>query len=86
MEIDITVFEYNSKDERVGSNSLNDIQYGESKVFKASSNAEKVKVYIKMSVGTVERYLWVQQVYYLKNNSNLDIKVTGTTMTGTKEP
>lgn len=84
--MDFTIFEYNAKDERVGFNSMDDVRYGFKKTFEANEQTEKVKVYLTMSVGTVEQKRWVQQVFYLKNESNIDITIKDDTMIGATEP
>ena len=82
VEINVTLFEYNEKDEVVGQNTVSDITKGYTEQFKASSNAQKVKVYVRMS--SLRR--WVQQVYYLESGSNIGIYITNETMLGTSEP
>lgn len=87
--VDVTLFEYNDAGEKVATNSIPDIKKGASRKFTASARAAKVKVYLKMysNISTVTpKYLWVQQVYYLEKGRNVNIDITGSTMTGNYEP
>lgn len=87
--VDLTLFEYNDAGEIVATNSISEIKNGTSRKFTANSRATKVKVYIKLysSVSTVTpSYNWVQQVFYLENGRNVNIDITGSTMTGKYEP
>lgn len=85
---DLTIFEYNEEGEKVANNSMEKI-VTETKKFTANAQAVKVKVYIKMygdisTIGT--KYYWVQQVFYLEEGKNNDIKVDGHSIVGSKEP
>ena len=85
-EIDITLFEYNADDERIGQKNVNDVRVGYSEQFVASPNAQKVKVYIETSYGNQSNYDWVQQVYYLTPGSDTEINITGDIRVGKVEP
>lgn len=84
--IDAVIFEYSAEGERVGSNSINNCKKGTSKSFVANSMAEKVKVYFTFEYGSVKRYKWVQNVYYLKSKGKTEIKITDDTLIGNIEP
>ena len=85
-EIDVTLFEYNDKEERIAQNSIEDIEDGFSKQFVANKNAQKVKVYLTTRYNSSSVYNWVQQVYYLEPGKDTKIEVTGTSIVGTSEP
>lgn len=85
IETTVTLFEYTSSSEKVGTNSVT-AKNGLTKAFTANEKTEKVKVYVKMDNGIKPSYNWVQQVFYLEKGKNTDIEVTGKTMLGTKEP
>ena len=89
VHFDLTAFEYNAENERLASNDLPKAVTGSSKTFTANSRAVKVKVYFKMysdnsSVSPV--YRWVQQVYYLEEGLNIEIKLEDHTKVGASEP
>lgn len=83
---DITLFEYNDKDERVAQKHVKDCRKGHVETFTASSNSQKVKIYMTNTKGSQSIYRWVQQVYYLEKGKNVSIVVTGETRVGTTEP
>lgn len=72
-DLDITLFEYNEKDEIIDQKNINNVYTGYSTIFKANKNAEKVKVYITASNGDISIYNWVQQIFYLEKENNIDI-------------
>ncbi len=84
--VDAILWEYNSSGERIGSNTVNNCQDGASKSFIANPMAEKIKVYFTIKYGSVKQYKWVQNVYYLKDKGNTEIKITGETLIGNTEP
>lgn len=84
--LDITLFEYNDKNEIVGQKTVNDVYQGYFKTFTANKNAKKVKVYMVTSRGDASVYTWVQQVFYLESGSNVTIDVTGDIRVGSHEP
>lgn len=86
---DLTAYEYNEVGEIVANNSINKAANGSSQTFTANSRAVKVKLYMKMysDVSTVPaQYYWVQQVFYLEPESNIDIRVEDHTKVGKSEP
>ena len=86
---DLTAYEYNDAGEKVANNSLSMAVNGSSKTFTANSRAVKVKLYIKMysdNSSVAAQYLWVQQVFYLEEGKNIEIKVEDHTMAGKTEP
>lgn len=83
---DITLFEYNDKDERVAQNHVKNCRTGYKGSFKANNLSQKVKVYLTISNGKQTVYNWVQQVYYLEKGKNVQVAVTGETRIGKTEP
>lgn len=84
--VDALIFEYNSKDERVGNHSIDDCEKGIRKTFIANPVTEKVKVQLNLTSGYVTKGVWVQQVYYLNGGQDNIIELSGNTVTGSKEP
>ncbi len=86
---DLTAYEYNDAGEKVANNAINMAVNGSTKTFSANSRAVKVKLYIKMysDNSTVSaQYFWVQQVFYLEEGKNIEIKVEDHTKVGKTEP
>ena len=86
---DLTAYEYNEAGEKVANNALNMAINGSTKTFTANSRAVKVKLYIKMysdNSAITAQYLWVQQVFYLEEGKNVEIKVEDHTKVGKTEP
>ena len=86
---DLTAYEYNEAGEKVANNALNMAVNGSTKTFKANSRAVKVKLYIKMysdNSAVTPQYLWVQQVFYLEEGKNIELKVEDHTKVGKTEP
>lgn len=86
---DLTAYEYNEAGEKVANNALNMAVNGSTKTFTANSRAVKVKLYIKMysdNSSVTPQYLWVQQVFYLEQEGNIDIRVEDHTKVGKTEP
>ena len=86
---DLTAYEYNEAGEKVANNALNMAVNGSSKTFTANSRAVKVKLYIKMysdDSAVTSQYLWVQQVFYLEEGKNIELKVEDHTKVGKTEP
>lgn len=86
---DLTAYEYNDAGEKVANNALNMAVNGSAKTFTANSRAVKVKLYIKMysdNSAAPAQYYWVQQVFYLEEGKNIDIKVEDHTKVGKTEP
>ena len=82
---DLTAYEYNEAGEKVANNALNMAVNGSTKTFTANSRAVKVKLYIKM-YSISAQYLWVQQVFYLEEGKNIELKVEDHTKVGKTEP
>ena len=82
----ITLFEYNEKGEQIVQNHVNNCKKGRSEKFTANTDSRKIKVYLVVTNGTQSVYNWVQQVYYLEKEKNIDVSVTGESRVGTKEP
>ena len=86
---DLTAFEYNEAGEKVANNTLTMAVNGSTRTFTANQNAVKVKLYIKMyadNTAITPQYLWVQQVFYLEEGSNIDITIEDHTKVGRAEP
>ena len=86
---DLTAYEYNDAGEKVANNALNMAVNGSTKTFSANSRAVKVKLYIKMysdNSAVSAQYFWVQQVFYLEEGKNIEIKVEDHTKVGKTEP
>ncbi len=86
---DLTAFEYNEAGEKVANNTLTMAVNGSTGTFNANQNAVKVKLYIKMyadNTAITPQYLWVQQVFYLEEGSNIDITIEDHTKVGRAEP
>ena len=86
---DLTAFEYNEAGEKVANNTLTMAVNGSTRTFTANQNAVKVKLYIKMysdNSAAPAQYYWVQQVFYLEEGKNIEIKVEDHTKVGKTEP
>ncbi len=89
VKLNLTFFEYNDIEEKVGNNSMNDVATGSSMTFTANGRATKVKVYVKYyldSDPSKTSYRWVQQVFYLNQGSNINIDINDSTIIGNNEP
>jgi hypothetical protein len=89
VQYDLTAYEYNDAGEKVANNALNKAVKGSTKTFTANSRAVKVKLYIKMysdNSAAPAQYYWVQQVFYLEEGKNIEIKVEDHTKVGKTEP
>jgi hypothetical protein len=89
VHFDLTAFEYNEENERVASNDLPKAVSGSSKTFIANARAVKVKIYLKMysdNTAVSPEYRWVQQVFYLEQGRNIEIKLEDHTKVGRSEP
>ena len=82
----IPLFEYNEKGEQIVQNHVNNCKKGRSEKFTANTDSRKIKVYLVVTNGTQSVYNWVQHVYYLEKEKNIDVSVTGESRVGTKEP
>lgn len=84
--VDAVIFEYNSKDERIGNHSFKDCKKGTTEIFVANPATEKAKVLLNFNSGSLTKGMWVQQIYYLNAGQNNLIELSGSTITGSKEP
>ena len=82
----VTIFEYNEQNEKINSNTIPNFAKGTKKTFIANSLTKKVKIYMSATNQTTELRKWVQQVYYLIPNDNLNIIIRDDTMVGSSEP
>ena len=83
--IDVMIFEYNDKNERVGQQSFR-VYNGYEQVFTANKNSTKTKVRMIIRGDIVDVQRWVQQVFYLDIGGNINIEVHGKTVVGQSEP
>ncbi len=86
VEIDITVFEYNDKDETIHQSHMNNVRLGSTRKFTAKGNSQKLKVYIETSSESQSTFFWVQQIYYLEPGGNINIDITDDIRVGKVEP
>lgn len=84
-KIDYTLYEYNSKGEKIANHKIPNMKEGASSTFTANPQAEKVKVFFSYW-GHLNYDHWVQQVFYLKKGKNISITITNDTATGDNEP
>ena len=82
----IMLFEYNSSNETIKSSTVENCTEGLKKVFTADDNAVKVKVYVKLETSSATKNRWIDQVYYLKKNSNTRITIDDNTIVCIQEP
>ena len=87
-KVDITVFEYNEAGEKIASNSMNEVTVGDSRTFTANSRSVKVKLHVRMysTATSYSKSYWVQQVYYLEPEGNIDVIFKDDTKLGSNEP
>lgn len=87
-KIDLTAFEYNEAGEKIANNSMDEVVTGDTKTFTANSRSVKVKLYVKMysNSSSTTKSRWVQQVFYLEPESNIDVVLKDDTMIGPDEP
>ena len=79
--------EYDSNGSLVGDNTLESPVEGKTYVFIPNDRAEMVKVNLNVQYQNGEiRNGWVQQVYSLEKEGNVDIVLDGNTMMGSSEP
>lgn len=86
VKVDFTIYECNSKGEKIANHKITDMGYGTSSTFTASAQAEKLKIYFKAYGNTVNYYYWVQQIFYLSKGKNTSITITNSTVTAETEP
>lgn len=88
VKVDLTAFEYNEAGEKIATNSMDEVTVGYSKTFTANSRSVKIKLYVKMysNLSTSTRTRWVQQVFYLEPEKNIDVILKDDTMLGSDEP
>ena len=79
------IYEYDKSGEIVGQQSLK-CANGLTRVFTADSMAKKVKVKVTLKAGTKSGSYWLEEVFYLKNGKNIDIKILDSTTLVEEEP
>lgn len=84
-KIDYTLYEYNSKGEKIANHKIPNMKEGASSTFTANAQAEKVKVFYSYW-GHLNYDHWVQQVFYLKKGKNITITVSDSSAVGDNEP
>lgn len=89
VKLDLIAFEYNEENEKIANNDYDQAVTGGSRTFTANPRSMKVKVHVRMyapdnSITPVNK--WVQQVYYLEPEGNIDIVFGDTTKLGSQEP
>lgn len=85
VQSNLTFYEYNAKGKRIASHQMVNAR-NQTETYTADENAEKVKVFIDMSLLGKSGTGWIQQVYYLKPNANIVIAFNGYTIIGPHEP
>ncbi len=86
IDLDVTLFEYNSINEIVSQKSIKKCVQGYSEKFTADNNTQKVKVYLVATNGKQSVANWVQKVYYLTKGKNSQVVVSGDLRIGKIEP
>lgn len=88
IKVDLTAFEYNEEGEKIASNSMDEVCTGDIKTFEANKRSVKVKLYLKMysNLSTSTKSRWIQQVFYLEPEHNIDVVLKDDTMIGPDEP
>ena len=86
VEIEVTVFEYNDKDEAIHQSHMKNVRLGSTRKFTAKPNAQKLKVYLETSSESQSDFFWIQQVYYLEPGNNILIDITDDIRVGKVEP
>lgn len=83
---DVTIYEYNDKNEKMGQNLMTGSKKDASASFKANPLSVKLKIYVKYySPTSTYYYAWVQQVFYLNLGKETSITITSS-MLGKNEP
>ena len=86
VKLDLNAFEYNQENEKIASNSMKKTNTGDVYTFTANSRSVKVKIYVAMSTTLSTKYYWIQQVFYLEPEKNVEIVLKDDTMLGPDEP
>ena len=84
--LDITLFEYNEKNERVEQTTIENVKNGTVRTIIAGKYTQKVKVYLVTHYGDKQISNWVQKVYYIEMGKNTEVNVTGDIRIGSNEP
>jgi hypothetical protein len=87
--VNIALFEYNSDNEVIMTNVINNCKSGTTKTFTANNNTKKVKVCIEFenaSTSATIRQSWVKEVFYLTPNQNTQINISDETIVSSYEP
>ena len=67
---------------------MDEVCTGDIKTFEANKRSVKVKLYLKMysNLSTSTKSRWIQQVFYLEPEHNIDVVLKDDTMIGPDEP
>lgn len=82
VKVDLYIYEYNDKNEKIATRSWLSAPKDGSKSFTSVPQATKVKIMIKMD----STQKWIQQVFYLSGDKNNNIVINGDMLIGNKEP
>lgn len=82
----ITLFEYDSSDQMINYNEIVNPEKDKKYTFLSNERAKAIKVYSTLTSNFDTKELWVQQIYYLDNDMNVDIIITRNTRAGDLEP
>ncbi len=83
---DITIFEYNRHDKINAKNSMKEIAYGTQETFRAADYSSKVKFLVRVYDSEKSTELWVQHVYHLEKDKNIEIVLSNNTKLAPNEP
>ena len=86
VKLDLIAFEYNQENEKIASNSMNQTNTSDIHTFTANSKSVKIKIYASMSTTLSTKHYWIQQVFYLEPEKNVEIVLKDDTMLGPDEP
>lgn len=81
--MDVVLCEYTANNDRIKNNVITKIEEGKSYTFAASKGAAKIKVYYSIKSAGIR---WIQLVYLLKNEGNIDIEITESSISKADEP
>lgn len=90
VNVNIAVKEYNDKNECIDVKTIQNVTSNTRKTLTADPMAEKLTIYyeVKAEYNGEEKdtAMWLQQVFYLKQGSNITIDITDETRIGVSEP
>ena len=83
---DLTLIEYSAEGDRTAQYVFPEISTGEYKVYKSVRKSTHIKIMVKIYNSENSLTMWVQQVYKLKKNKNLNIVFSNDTKLAPTEP